>query len=91
MPYPAGKRKEWYKKIMHFLKKLPRMATPAELSEVHTRFDAQMCGFTQEWAFESLGVERLLPLLNIADNEVLGVTKAILYAYRFGYLAGKAV
>lgn len=74
---------------MRFFKKLLRMETPAELSEIHARFDAQMCGFTQEWAFESLGVERLLPLLNIADNEVLGATKAILYAYRFGYLAGK--
>lgn len=74
---------------MHFLKKLalPHKATPAELQEIHARLDAQMCGFTQKWALESLGVERLLPLLNIADNEELGATKAILYAYRFGYLA----
>ena len=48
-----------------------------------------MCGLTQEWALDSLGVDRLLPLINIADNEKLGATKAILYAYRFGYLAGK--
>lgn len=74
---------------MHFLKKLTRMATPAELSEIHEKFDDEMQGLTQEWALESLGVERLLPLLNLADNEELGKTKAILYAYRFGYLAGK--
>ena len=72
---------------MGFFKKLPHKATPAELSEVHARLDAQMCGLTQEWALDSLGVERLLPLINIADNEKLGTTKAILYAYRFGYLA----
>ena len=71
---------------MGFFKKLPHKATPAELSEVHARLDAQMCGLTQEWALDSLGVERLLPLINIADNEKLGATKAILYAYRFGYL-----
>ncbi len=74
---------------MHFLKKLPHKATPAELSEVHARLDAQMCGLTKEWALDSLGIGKLLPLINIADNEKLGVTKAILYAYRFGYLAGK--
>lgn len=75
---------------MHFLKKLPHKATPTELSEVHARLDAQMQGLTQEWALDSLGVERLLPLINIADNEKLGVTNAILYSYRIGYLAGKA-
>ncbi len=74
---------------MHFLKKLPRKATPAEFSEVHARLDAQMCGLTQEWALDSLGIGKLLPLISIADNEKLGTTKAILYAYRFGYLAGK--
>ena len=74
---------------MGFFQKLPLKATPAELSEVHARLDAQMCGLTQEWALDSLGVDRLLPLINIADNEKLGVTKAILHAYRFGYLAGK--
>ena len=55
---------------MGFFKKLPHKATPAELSEVHARLDAQMCGLTQEWALDSLGVERLLPLINIADNEI---------------------
>lgn len=74
---------------MHFLKKLPHKATPTELSEVHARLDTEMCGFTQKWALDSLGIDRLLPLLNIADNEKLGATKAILYAYRFGYLAGR--
>ena len=74
---------------MRFFKKLPHKATPAELSEVHARLDAQMCGLTQEWALDSLGIDRLLPLVNIADNEKMGKTKAILYAYRFGYLAGK--
>ena len=74
---------------MGFFKKLPHKATPAELSEVHARLDAQMCGLTQEWALDSLGIDRLLPLVNIADNEKMGKTKAILYAYRFGYLAGK--
>lgn len=78
---------------MRFLKKLalPHKATPTELSEVHARLDAEMCGFTQKWALDSLGIDRLLPLLNIADNEKLGATKAILYAYRFGYLEGKAI
>lgn len=78
---------------MHFLKKLEKaqMKTPTELSEVHAGLDAQMRGFTQKWALDSLGAERLLPLLNIADNEKLGATKAILYAYRFGYLEGKAI
>lgn len=74
---------------MGFFKRLPHKATPTELSEVHTRLDAQMCGFTHKWALDSLGIDRLLPLLTIADNEKLGATKAILYAYRFGYLAGK--
>lgn len=74
---------------MGFFKKLPHKATHTELSEVHARLDAEMCGFTQKWALDSLGIDRLLPLLNIADNEKLGATKAILYAYRFGYLAGK--
>ena len=74
---------------MLFFKKLPRMATSAELKEIYTRLDAEMCGLTQEWALDSLGIENLLPLLNIADNEKLGKTKAVLYAYRFGYLAGK--
>lgn len=74
---------------MGFFKKLPHKATPAELQEIHARLDAEMRGFTQKWALDSLGVERLLPLINIAENEKLGVTKAILYAYRFGYLAGK--
>ena len=74
---------------MFFLKKLPHKATPTELSEVHARLDAQMCGLTQEWALDSLGIDKLLPLINIADHEKLGATKAILYAYRFGYLAGK--
>lgn len=67
------------------------MATHAELSEVHAKLDAQMCGLTREWALESLSVERLLPLINIADNEDLGKTEAVLYAYRFGYLAGKMI
>ncbi len=31
----------------------------------------------------------MLPLLNLAENEKLGITTAILYAYRFGYLAGR--
>lgn len=74
---------------MGFFKRLPHKATPTELSEVHTRLDAQMCGFTHKWALDSLGIDRLLPLLTIADNEKLGATKAILYAYRFGYLAGR--
>lgn len=74
---------------MGFFKRLPHKATPTKLSEVHAKLDAQMYGFTQKWALESLGVERLIPLLNIADNEKLGATKAILYAYRFGYLAGR--
>lgn len=74
---------------MGFFKKLPHKATPTELSEIHARLDAEMRGLTQEWALDSLGAERLLPLINIADNEKLGVTKAILYAYRFGYLDGK--
>lgn len=72
---------------MHFLQKLPHKATPTELSEVRARLGAQMNGLTQEWALDSLGIDRLLPLVNIADHEKLGATKAILYAYRFGYLA----
>ena len=79
------------RKFMHFLKKLPHKATPAELSEVHARLDAQMCGLTQKWALDSLGIDKLLPLINIANNEKLGATKAILYAYRFGYLDRKSV
>lgn len=76
---------------MHFLKKLalPHKATSTELKEINMKLSGEMQGLTQEWALESLGVERLLPLLNIADHEELGATKAILYAYRFGYLAGK--
>lgn len=72
---------------MLFFKKLPRMATPAELKEIHARLDAEMCGLTQEWALDSLGIENLLPLITIAENDKLGITKAVLYAYRFGYLA----
>jgi hypothetical protein len=34
-------------------------------------------------------MERLLPLINIADSEDLEKTEAVLYAYRFGYLAGR--
>ncbi len=74
---------------MGFFKKLSHKETPAELSEVHARLDAEMCRLTQEWALDSLGIERLLPLINIADHEKSGATKAVLYAYRFGYLAGK--
>lgn len=76
---------------MGFFKKLamPHKAKPTELKEVHTRLDAQIQELTQEWALDSLGVDRLLPLINIADNEKMGKTKAILYAYRFGYLDGK--
>ena len=74
---------------MHFLKKLPHKATPTELKEINVKLSGEMQGFTQEWALDSLGIERLLPLINIAENEKLGATKAILYAYRFGYLAGK--
>lgn len=74
---------------MRFFKKLPHKATPTELKEINMKLSGEMQGLTQEWALESLGAERLLPLINIADNEKLGVTKAILYAYRFGYLAGK--
>lgn len=72
---------------MGFFKKLPHKATTTELQEVHAKLDAQTDGLTQEWALESLGIDRLLPLINIADNEKMGKTKAILYAYRFGYLA----
>lgn len=71
---------------MGFFKKLPHKATPAELQKIRERLDAQMNGLTQKWALDSLGIEKLLPLLTIADNEKLGATKAILYAYRFGYL-----
>ena len=76
---------------MRFLKKLalPHKATPTELKEINMKLSGEMQGFTQKWALDSLGIDRLLPLLNIADNEKLGATKAILYAYRFGYLAGK--
>ena len=72
---------------MGFFKKLPHKATPTELEEINVKLTGEMQGLTQEWALDSLGVERLLPLINIADNEKLGTTKAILYAYRFGYLA----
>lgn len=58
-----------------------------DLEEVHKRIDAEMCGLTQEWALDSLGIENLLPLITIAENDKLGITKAVLYAYRFGYLA----
>lgn len=71
---------------MRFFKKLPHKATPTELKEINMKLSGEMQGLTQEWALESLGAERLLPLINIADNEKLGATKAILYAYRFGYL-----
>lgn len=76
---------------MRFLKKLalPHKATPTELKEINMKLSGEMQGFTQKWALDSLGAERLLPLLNIADNEKLGATKAILYAYRFGYLNGR--
>lgn len=78
---------------MHFLKKLalPHKATPTELKEINMKLSGEMQGLTQEWALKSLGAERLLPLINIADNEKLGATKAVLYAYRFGYLAGKTI
>ncbi|MCI9128021.1 MAG: hypothetical protein HFG28_12770 [Eubacterium sp.] len=72
---------------MGFFKKLPHKATPTELEEINVKLTGEVQGLTQEWALDSLGVERLLPLINIADNEKLGTTKAILYAYRFGYLA----
>ncbi len=74
---------------MRFFKKLQHKATPMELKEINMKLSGEMQGLTQEWALESLGAERLLPLINIADNEKMGKTKAILYAYRFGYLAGK--
>lgn len=76
---------------MGFLKKLSFAAMRVDFSEIHARLDAEMQGLTQEWALKSLGAERLLPLINIADNEKLGATKAVLYAYRFGYLAGKTI
>ncbi len=76
-------------KIMHFFKKLPHMATPTELREIQAKLDAEMQGLTQKWALDSLGIEKYLPLLTIADNEKMGKTKAILYAYRFGYLADR--
>lgn len=74
---------------MHFLKKLalPHKATSTELKEINAKLYEEMLGLTREWALDSLGVERLLPLINIADNEKLGKVKSILYAYRFGYLA----
>lgn len=74
---------------MGFFKKLPHKATTTELKEINMKLSGEMQGLTQKWALDSLGVERLFPLINIADNEKLGATKAILYAYRFGYLDGK--
>lgn len=78
---------------MSFFKRkpLPHMATPTELKEVHKRLDAEMQGLTQEWALEALDIDRLLPLIFIADNERLGTTKAVLYAYRYGFLDGRGV
>lgn len=57
------------------------------LKEINVKLPGEMQGLTQERALESLGIERFLPFVNIADNGKLGVNKAILYAYRFGYLA----
>ncbi|MCM1224432.1 MAG: hypothetical protein NC548_59285 [Lachnospiraceae bacterium] len=60
-----------------------------EMQEIHERINKEMQGLTHEWAMESLQIEKLLPLLNIANNDTLGAEKAISYAYRYGYLEGK--
>ncbi len=73
-----------------FKRMLPHKSTrttPTELQGIRNGLDAEMQGLSQDWALENFGVERLLSLLDLAENEKLGITKAILYAYRFGYLA----
>lgn len=68
-----------------------RKKTPkgAELERIRKKFDADTQGMSMEQAMKSMGLNAFLMLLNIADNDAMGKSKAILYAYRLGALSGK--
>lgn len=60
-----------------------------ELKGIHERIEEEMQGLTHEWAMETLQAENFLPLLYVANHDILGREKAISYAFRYGYLEGK--
>lgn len=70
---------------MSFFKKKPQVATAADLQRIRNEFDKRTADYHGEDIWE---LSDFLMLLNLADNDVMGKSKSIIYAYKLGYMNG---
>lgn len=57
-----------------------------ELEKIRAEFDRRTVGYHGE---EIWDLRQFLMLLNLADNDKMGKSKAIIYAYKLGYTDGR--